>query len=336
MFLKFCALVFATFLSINLSEGAPQGGKSFNFAIIADLDKKSISKTDANNFKSIIKSGELTRVGTKYDIVMKNNEDREIFTKYAYRGRGAELSEFLRFNCKLYSFDDKSGIVFQLKDNADLVPWVVLANGDGNQKDGFKAEWATAKDGKMYVGSTGISWTDKKGIPNTSSLWIKEIDKRGQVQNKNWGVYYEAVKKAMNIPNGFVWHEAVNWSPIKKQWVFLPRKCSELPYNTETEENIGCNKIIIADAVFKTVKSIQIDKNPIDSASGFSSFKFLPDTNDQILIALKTVEKGDKNATYITVIDINGKVLWPEKVIHTINTRDLTSENAKDFFNLII
>nr|ABI20151.1 35.8 kDa salivary protein [Phlebotomus duboscqi] len=315
MFLKFCIIAFAVCLSISLSEGAPRSGTTINFAIIADLDKKSISKKNDNNYKSIVKLGELYKVADKYSFSMKD-EHHEVFTKYAYKGRGAELSEFLVYKWKLYTFDDKSGIVFKLKNNADLVPWVILANGDGDQVDGFKAEWATTKGDKMYVGSTGISWSDSTGKLNSNSLWIKEIDQDGKVLSLNWKQYYDKMKSVMKIPNGFIWHEAVNWSKLKNQWVLLPRKCSELPFDTNTEETIGCNKIIIASENFQIVRSIRIKGKSIDPAAGFSSFKFLPESDDQILIALKTIEKNGKTATYLTVIDITGRVLMPDKIIN--------------------
>nr|ABI20147.1 35.8 kDa salivary protein [Phlebotomus duboscqi] len=315
MFLKFCVVAFAICLSINLSEGAPSSETIYKFAIIADLDRKSISQKNDNNYKSIVKIGQLNQVGRKFNFAMEN-KDHEIFTKYAYKGRGAELSEFLVYKWKLYTFDDKSGIVFKLKNNADLVPWVILANGNGDQVDGFKAEWATTKGDKMYVGSTGISWSDSTGKLNSNSLWIKEINQDGKVLSSNWKEYYDKMKSAMNMPKGFIWHEAVNWSKKKNQWVLLPRKCSELPFDTETEETIGCNKIIIASENFQKINSIDIKGTPFDPAAGFSSFKFLPDSDDQILIALKTIEKNGKTATYLTVIDITGKVLMSDKIVN--------------------
>ncbi len=49
---------------------------------------------------------------------------------------------------------------------------------------------------------------------------------------------------------------------------------------------------------------------------GFSSFKWIPGTNDQLLVALKTVEcEGEETATYLMVFDMTGKILVEETKI---------------------
>jgi len=45
---------------------------------------------------------------------------------------------------------------------------------------------------------------------------------------------------------------------------------------------------------------------------GFSSFKFVPGTEDSVLIALKSEEVEGQLATYITVLTTDNKVLLPE------------------------
>ena len=46
-----------------------------------------------------------------------------------------ELSELATFNGKLYSVDDRTGIVFDVSESK-AVPWVILADGDGNSDEG--------------------------------------------------------------------------------------------------------------------------------------------------------------------------------------------------------
>ena len=49
---------------------------------------------------------------------------------------------------------------------------------------------------------------------------------------------------------------------------------------------------------------------------GFSSFKFLPGSEDTIIVALKTEEHEGETATYIMAFNIDGSILMPElKVI---------------------
>lgn len=45
---------------------------------------------------------------------------------------------------------------------------------------------------------------------------------------------------------------------------------------------------------------------------GYSSFKFLPGTNDRIIVALKSEEVGSKTASYITAFNIDGTTILPE------------------------
>lgn len=45
---------------------------------------------------------------------------------------------------------------------------------------------------------------------------------------------------------------------------------------------------------------------------GFSSLKFLPGTDDTVIIALKSEEDKGRSATYITAFHIDGKILFPE------------------------
>lgn len=45
---------------------------------------------------------------------------------------------------------------------------------------------------------------------------------------------------------------------------------------------------------------------------GFSSFKFIPGTDDTLIVALKSEENKGKTATYVMVFHIDGKILYPE------------------------
>lgn len=45
---------------------------------------------------------------------------------------------------------------------------------------------------------------------------------------------------------------------------------------------------------------------------GYSSFKFIPGTNDTIIAAIKTMEVNDTTATFVTVFTIEGKIIYPE------------------------
>lgn len=51
------------------------------------------------------------------------------------------------------------------------------------------------------------------------------------------------------------------------------------------------------------------------SDHGFSSSKFLPGFNDEIIVAIKSKEINNLFSTFIIVFDLNGQVLYPETLI---------------------
>ena len=45
-----------------------------------------------------------------------------------------------------------------------LIPWVVLSDGNGHTAKGFKGEWMTVKNERLYVGGLGKVWTTTTGV----------------------------------------------------------------------------------------------------------------------------------------------------------------------------
>ena len=80
---------------------------------------------------------------------------------------------------------------------------------------------------------------------------------------------------------------------------------------------MGCNVLISADEDFNQIETVQLDSSNIQPTHGFSSFKFVPGTDDRIIVALKTEELNGKTTTFITSFDIHGKTLYAEKHIET-------------------
>lgn len=70
--------------------------------------------------------------------------------------------------------------------------------------------------------------------------------------------------------------------------------------------------MIIADASLSSFRVVKIGevKHP---ARGYSAFQFIPGTYDELIVALKSEEKDGKPvASYVTVFDIDGKILMPD------------------------
>ena len=54
--------------------------------------------------------------------------------------------------------------VYEIDSQHNLVPWVILRNGNGHLPEAFKAEWMAVKDGDLYVGGLGKDWTTGDGV----------------------------------------------------------------------------------------------------------------------------------------------------------------------------
>lgn len=148
--------------------------RTYRLLAVADLDTS--SKLESK-FVSYLLDGRLTiSDDLKEARVQFDSKPNEVSSQYAYADRGMELSELVVFNGKLYSCDDRTGIIYEIKiDQKMAVPWVILVDGDGNSTTkGFKCEWMTVKERKLYVGGLGKEWTTAKGVlVNRFPQWIK-------------------------------------------------------------------------------------------------------------------------------------------------------------------
>lgn len=291
---------------------------SFRIAIIADLDTSSaMSKTQWGSFYL---KGYLSFIPSKRSITVSwdDGDPKQLRSGFALKGRGMELSELVVFNGKLLTFDDRTGLVYEI-DGDKVVPWVLLMDGDGRTSKGFKSEWATVKDQVLYVGSMGKEWTTSAGDFETSDpMYVKAVTVHGEVYHLNWINNYKAIRKAIGIEwPGYMIHESGAWSDVHRRWFFLPRRCSRERYNETRDEHMGCNFLISNDEAFQNIRAIELKRNGVPSTHGYSSFKFLPTTNDEIIIALSTEELNGKTSTFISAFTVEGEELMPETQIPT-------------------
>lgn len=100
--------------------------------IVADLDTESKSIKEANIWFSYFKKGYLSYSPTQNTVVVTwdNKEPIKLTSSYALKDRGMELSELVVFNGRLLSFDDRTGIIYEIL-NDRAIPWVLLMDGDG-------------------------------------------------------------------------------------------------------------------------------------------------------------------------------------------------------------
>jgi soluble calcium-activated nucleotidase 1 len=310
-------------------EGSKINDNQFRFAAVTDLDQLSLMKEETKMmYRSLLLPGVITRdpVTNKYALEME--ETRTLTTKHNEAGRGAEFSELTVFDGRLLTFDDRTGDVFEILNTRDgkdsfVAPRYVITEGEGDTDKGMKWEWSTVKDGELWMGSMGKEFTNPDGsIANVNNLWVTIMNKSGEFRRVNWTKQFNFVRKVLGCESpGYVIHEAINWSPLMRKWVFAPRRISQEPYNDVLDEKRGSNKILLIDENFTKADIVEVKMASKDGLHGFSSFAFVPGTNDKHAIALRSVEEdcaGDdldvcKQRSYIVIFDVlTGEVLMDE------------------------
>ncbi|KAK4874853.1 hypothetical protein RN001_014213 [Aquatica leii] len=297
---------------------------TFRIGIIADLDTNSKSKSEKHSWYSYLKKGYLSYSPTKQTVVISwdHNDPIKLTTNFALKDRGMELSELVVFDGRLLTFDDRTGMVFEII-NDRAVPWLLLLDGDGKNAKGFKSEWATVKNEKLYVGSMGKEWTTAEGVfVNNDPQYIKIITTRGVVTHTNWKNEYNRLREVLDISfPGYMIHESGVWSNVHQKWFFLPRRCSKDTYNETLDEHRGCSWLISADSDVFNVEATKVDNSKL--TRGFSSFKFIPTSEDNVIVALRSEELEGKTATYITAFTINGNILLEDTFISNLKFEGL-------------
>ena len=80
------------------------------------------------------------------------------------------------------------------------------------------------------------------------------------------------------------------------------------------DERRGSNIMLTADESFRNVKLSHVG-NLDQPTHGFSTFKFIPDTQESVIVALKSEEFQGKIASYLMVFKRDGTILMPEEYI---------------------
>ncbi|XP_036693866.1 soluble calcium-activated nucleotidase 1 isoform X2 [Balaenoptera musculus] len=231
---------------------APQrtpGGTRYRIAVIADLDTESRAQEE-NTWVSYLKKGYLTLSDSGDRVAVEWDQGREVLESHlAEKGRGMELSDLIVFNGKLYSVDDRTGVVYQIE-GSKAVPWVILSDGDGT------------------------------------------------------------------VGKGYLIHESACWSDTLQRWFFLPRRASHERYSEKDDERRGTNLLLSAAQDFGDISVRHVGE--VVPTHGFSSFKFIPNTDDQIIVALKSEEDSGQIATYVMAFTLDGRFLLPETKIGSV------------------
>lgn len=299
-----------------------ENGIRYRIGVIADLDTNSHKKSK-NTWFSYLRRGYLLVSDSGDKVAVEWDTDTVVLESHlSEKGRGMELSDLVAFNGRLYSVDDRTGVVYHIHGDK-AVPWVILTDGDGSVPKGFKGEWMAVKDEHLYVGGLGKEWTTTTGeFVNNDPEWVKVIGFRGDVRHENWVPHYGALKNAVGInPPGYMIHESAVWSEHLQRWFFLPRRASSERYDETADERRATNLVLACPNDFSEISVSRV--GPLLPTHGFSSFRFVPNTDDEMVLALKSEEDAGTIATYITAFTLDGRILLPETKIGDVKYEGL-------------
>jgi soluble calcium-activated nucleotidase 1 len=295
-------------------------------AIVSDMDQGSaVEGSKKPAWRSIFKRGTLKHFHS-HDGVMYSIEwepDENLIGGIGEEGRGMELSELQTWKGQLLSFDDRTGIAYEITKDRRAVARYILTEGDGLQQKGQKTEWATAKDGVLYVGSFGKEYVNSDGtIKNKWNLWVKTIDAGGNIGHEDWADKFEVLRKATKASwPGYMIHEAIRFDEVGRKWVVLPRRVSSDKYDEKLDERRGSNLVMILDEDFTRVERM-FSVGPQIPLRGWSTFQFVPGTGNDIIVAVKTEEEENKvtgvsqQRSFVTVFRLSdGRELMPQTQI---------------------
>ncbi|WKY12618.1 hypothetical protein Q1695_003873 [Nippostrongylus brasiliensis] len=295
----------------------PDGSTEYKVLIVTDLDRGSATG-DNKTWRALTRQGKLiiSKNRKQANITWDLNADKNLTGKLNINARAMELSELSVFHNRILTPDDRTGMIYEIKDN-EAIPWVFLNSGPGNTTEGFKAEWMTIKDDLLYVGSHGNEFRDTNGnIVHENNMWVKTVSPDGAVTHHDWRTIFDKIRNACGIYKpGYLTHEAAQYSETRRMWFFLPRKASNTTYEETADEKKGTNYLIMGKGDLSAFYAKRVG-TLTDTTRGFSAFDFVPETRDFLIAALKSREvTGSDDETYFTVFDVNGLVILDDQKI---------------------
>mmetsp|Transcript_11502 Transcript_11502/g.35122 ORF Transcript_11502/g.35122 Transcript_11502/m.35122 type:complete len:420 (+) Transcript_11502:49-1308(+) len=314
------------------SHGDGDNG-AMRFLVVTDMDK--LTKR-GKSWIAYLRRGELyDPLGAEPGINWTDEDyGAQLESKKHEDGRAMELSELVHFNGKMLSGDDHTGIVYEVhephKGTAHVQAWVTIHDADGKNDDPFKIEWMVVKDDLLYIGTHGREVTSKKGkIKNYNRMWVKTVNKHGKIKNYDWTDRYNWLREQVGASfPGYLVHETVLWNDDKREWIFLPRRYShDVPYTDEDSEKRGWNHALVVDEDFTELRAdIKFEGLELGER-GFSSASFVPGSDNNRILALRTVEHDAENSfeTYISMLELNStEVVLPETFIYNLKYEGVT------------
>ncbi|KAG8293099.1 Soluble calcium-activated nucleotidase 1 [Homalodisca vitripennis] len=114
---------------------ATENGIRYRIGLINDADVT--SKVSNGTWASQFKTGYLEwrpKAGKAGEVVFEWDEGEPVkfTTHFGYEGRGMELSDLIVYDGRLLTFDDRTGLVYELDlETKKAIPWIYLGAGNG-------------------------------------------------------------------------------------------------------------------------------------------------------------------------------------------------------------
>eukprot|EP00824_Muranothrix_gubernata_P009456 TRINITY_DN22059_c0_g1_i1.p1 TRINITY_DN22059_c0_g1~~TRINITY_DN22059_c0_g1_i1.p1 ORF type:complete len:307 (-),score=40.80 TRINITY_DN22059_c0_g1_i1:288-1187(-) len=200
-----------------------------------------------------LKNGVLSHNETGGDYSVTWTDTTELRCAYATDKRRTHLTEAIVYRGRFLTFDDTTGIVFEVV-RGDLVPRHVLSAGTGLSIDRFAVVWAAVKEGMLHMGGHGRE-SEVDGKTDNTPLFIKTLSEEGTLTHVDWSEAYNALRDATETTSsGYVTHSGCQWSSLSGQWFFLPRRVSKAPYDPETDHEQGGTILISSNEDFLDIR----------------------------------------------------------------------------------
>jgi hypothetical protein len=189
------------------------------------------------------------------------------------------------------------------------------ANNDQRQRPRPGQNQNQNQERRRYKRQGRKNKTDDLDEFDKSRQYIKKITKNGRVIHVDWTETYEGVATSLGVnqKKGFVVHEAVAWSDIHQKWLFAPRRLSKAKYDKATYSKTGTNSAVWADDQRKEFEPTTFGEQ--NETTGFTDIKFIPGTEDKLVLALKSGLDGDKLFSSLSVYDWEGKEIMKDVVV---------------------
>jgi soluble calcium-activated nucleotidase 1 len=107
--------------------------------------------------------------------------------------------------------------------------------------------------------------------------------------------------------------EAGAWNNRESKWYFLPRRASNQTYDEKLDEQRAANILIKADEKFRSITYEKVGR--LNRIRGYSSIKFVPGTEEQLILALKSEENNGSMSSYVTLFTVTGQILVDDLLV---------------------